>query len=332
MVCAHRKLSHRGMSAGLRCIAPKDRPYDMISMDIQGPLPITDRGNKFLLIFNDYATRSLVAIPLKHATGPEVAEALLFNVILHYGPPSVILSDKGSHFLNEVMYSLLSLFTIYQVTSSGYRPQTAGITERINYTTATGLASYCKKNQRGWDVLIPFIVFQYVTQHNPVLGASPFFLLHGYDPVLPSDFGLLPEDANTAMADRQRNTVAKLFNEARQHAHETLTQSQRKTEQRFNATHRPPPDYKIGDYVMAYQPSHPARGTIKLASQVYTGPYRIMARYPSQRTFQLVHACTGETRDAHIDNLKPYHYSEDLRPGSMPGTPPPHPSPQVEQR
>jgi len=169
-------------------------------------------------------------------------------------------------------------------------------------------------------LLIKFAQFQYRTQHNTTIGASPFFLLHGYEPLLPSDMGLLPEDANSSLADRQRNTVATFMNEARQHAKETLISTQEARAHRFDSHHRSAPAYPVGNYVMALQPSFPRGGTVKLARQLY-------------RTLQLADVATGELRDAHIDNLKPYHYSEDLRPGSTPTEVPiPHHKPQIEQR
>ena len=331
-VCAHRKISHRGPSRGLSCIPPKDRPFEMIAMDILGPLPPTPRGNRYLLIFNDYATRFMVATPLKNATGNEVAENLLQHIILEFGPPAALLSDRGTHFLNEVIYALLELFTIYQVTSSGYRPQTAGLTERINATVADGLASYCNSHQTNWDSLIKFIQFQYRHHYNATIGASPFFLLYGYEVPLPSDLYIIPEDLNLTLADRQRNSVARHFNEARQHAKATIQSRQQAVEQRFDTRHPTVHTFDVGSYVMAIKPHIPSGGIAKLSSQIYDGPYRVLRILPSSRTYQLSHACTGEIRYAHVDNLKAFHYSEDLRPGSTPPLQPPTPSPEAEQR
>lgn len=85
-----------------------------------------------------------------------VARLALVNMVLRFGPPNVVMSDRGSRFVNEVIDCLLDLFLVHKVVSSGYRPQTQGVTERhiqahIDYT-----AMYCDRNQRNWDELAPF--------------------------------------------------------------------------------------------------------------------------------------------------------------------------------
>ena len=37
---------------------------DIVSLDIVGPLPVTERGNKYILTFVDHFTRFCEAIPI----------------------------------------------------------------------------------------------------------------------------------------------------------------------------------------------------------------------------------------------------------------------------
>ncbi len=39
-------------------------PFKQIAMDIVGPLPRAGRGNRFILVISDYATRYPEALPL----------------------------------------------------------------------------------------------------------------------------------------------------------------------------------------------------------------------------------------------------------------------------
>ena len=52
-------------------------PFQRIAMDIVGPLPRTQRGNRFILVISDYATRYPEAIPLKGVTAAKVADMLI---------------------------------------------------------------------------------------------------------------------------------------------------------------------------------------------------------------------------------------------------------------
>ena len=46
-------------------------------MDVVGPLPRTQKRNRFILVLSDYATRYLEAIPLRSVTAAKVVEALI---------------------------------------------------------------------------------------------------------------------------------------------------------------------------------------------------------------------------------------------------------------
>ena len=41
-----------------------DEPFECIAMDIVGPLPRSNSGNKYVLVVCDYATRYPEAVPL----------------------------------------------------------------------------------------------------------------------------------------------------------------------------------------------------------------------------------------------------------------------------
>ena len=299
-------------------------------MDFLGPLPVTPNGNKYILVVNDYATRYVCAFPLKTADAPAVSQVLIERVFLEYGPPATILSDRGPHFHNALIEAITQLFMARHVFSSGYRPQTAGITERFNQTLLDLLAMYVDKNQRNWDQLVPYVVFAYRTLYNPTVKNVPFYLLHGYEPVLPHELPLLPPHANQSAADREWNMVAQRLNEARKMAKESVHRVHLATQQRVDAYHRSPPAYKPGDLVMAIKPYVAPRGTLKLSAHIYDGPYQVSRYMPGFRTVRLTRVSDGEPRLAHIDNLKPYHAS-DLR-DPLPDVPEPQPTEQEQRK
>jgi len=60
--CAKRKTGHR-ITAPLGALVAHEF-LDVVSLDIVGPLPVTERGNKYLLTFVDHFTRFCEAIPI----------------------------------------------------------------------------------------------------------------------------------------------------------------------------------------------------------------------------------------------------------------------------
>ena len=52
-------------------------PFQMIAMDIIGPLPRSRSGNRYVLVICDYATRYPEAIPLRTIDAENIAEELI---------------------------------------------------------------------------------------------------------------------------------------------------------------------------------------------------------------------------------------------------------------
>ena len=56
-------------------------PFDRVALDIVGPLPKTSRGQRYILVMVDYATRYPEALPLHAATTKAVAKELMLLLI-----------------------------------------------------------------------------------------------------------------------------------------------------------------------------------------------------------------------------------------------------------
>jgi len=194
----------------------------------------TKAGNQYILVVNDYATRYCLAFPTKKASAKSVANILVKRVFLEHGPPGIILSDRGPHFTAELVAAIEELFLTRHVFSSGYRPQTAGITERMNQTLCDLLAMYVERHQTDWDELLPYVVFAYRTLYHPTVKEVPFFLLYGYEPILPHQMHELPPHLNQSLAAQERNKVAQHLNEARRLAAITVSNVQHRMKQRYD--------------------------------------------------------------------------------------------------
>ena len=82
------------------------QPFQRIAMDVIGPLPCTQRGNRFILTICDYATRYPEAIALHSVKAPRVAKELV-NLFSRVGVPDEILTDQGTNFVFLVRGNLL---------------------------------------------------------------------------------------------------------------------------------------------------------------------------------------------------------------------------------
>ena len=80
----------------------------------------------------DYLTKWPEARAISEATAEKVAEFIYEQIICQHGCPQIILSDRETHFNNNMIKRLLEKFNINHLLSTPYHPQTNGLVERFN--------------------------------------------------------------------------------------------------------------------------------------------------------------------------------------------------------
>ncbi|CAC5397225.1 unnamed protein product [Mytilus coruscus] len=81
-------------SAELHPIPVKDSPFDMLGLDLVGPLNTTDNNDRFIAVLIDYFTKwpEVKTIPSKHSH--HIAEFII-EVICRHGTPSEVITGRG---------------------------------------------------------------------------------------------------------------------------------------------------------------------------------------------------------------------------------------------
>jgi len=78
--CARRKTGHR-VKAPLGEALEAREFLDVVSLDIVGPLPVTEKGHKFLLTSVDHFTRFCEAIPIARQDTETIAREFVIRII-----------------------------------------------------------------------------------------------------------------------------------------------------------------------------------------------------------------------------------------------------------
>lgn len=76
-------------------------PMEHIALDILGPLPCTNTGNKYLLIVADYFSKWAQALPMPNQEACTVAELLVKEVVCRFGVSLLIHSGQGCDFQSD---------------------------------------------------------------------------------------------------------------------------------------------------------------------------------------------------------------------------------------
>ena len=210
--CSMRKSPRHSKKAPLLPI-PVENAFDWVAVDVLGPFPPSNRGNRYVVVFSDYLTRWCEAFPVPSVEATVISRLLVDEVIARHGAPRVLLSDRGKNFLSKVVADVCKIFQIHKVNTSSYHPQTDGLVERFNSTLCQSLSMYVSKNQKDWDDFIPLVLFAHRTSVLEAIGDSPFYVLYGREPRLPVDVKYLPpvsDEVTSSVFEHRKRIVEKL--------------------------------------------------------------------------------------------------------------------------
>ena len=134
----------------------------------------------------NYLTKWPEAKVISNATAEETEKFIYEDIICWYRYSQIILSNKGTHFNNQVIKKLVDRFQIKYLLSILYYSQTNGLVEQFNCTLYESLAKLLNKSTE-WDKLISSVLFTYRTSKYFTIKTTPFYLIYRRDITLPMD-------------------------------------------------------------------------------------------------------------------------------------------------
>ena len=253
---------------------PVAGPFDCVGVDFV-QLPMTRRGNRYAIVFVDYLTKWPEVFAVPDQTAATVARLLTEEIISWHGVPAEILSDRGRAFLSGLLKEVELLLGYHKTNTTAYHPQTDGLVERYNRTLIAMLAKVAEDGGRDWDEKLPFVLFAYRASQQQSTLESPFFLLYGRDPRLPTETALSPpvERASLGLKEYGLDLMEKLST-AWELAQKCVGKAQQKQKAYYDRRSRLP-NFVVGERVFLFCPAEKTGEASKLA-RPYHGPYRIM--------------------------------------------------------
>ena len=164
------------------------RAFEMWEMDFVGPLKPSNNGNRYLITGIDYCTGKAFAYALEKRSHHAAIE-LLENIVWTYGKPAQLIHDNGEEFRSKEFQAVCSRYGIRSTPTSPGHPQTNGKVERLNHELVQRIQRISAEkghNLRDWDIYLRQALFAYHAHAHSRIGATPFYLQHGTEPVLPS--------------------------------------------------------------------------------------------------------------------------------------------------
>lgn len=162
-----------------------EAPFDHIYIDYVGPIsPPSNEGHKYIFVATCDLTAYSIAIPTVDMTAKTTAEVYIKHIILQFGFPAMVSSDRGTDFMSDLFKQVNKILKIKQTSTTPYNPR-ANIVERRNRSTSEYLKCYTEAKPDTWAELLPYCTFAYNITVNVTTGFTPFELVYGKTVSLP---------------------------------------------------------------------------------------------------------------------------------------------------
>ena len=238
-------------------------PFEKWGIDFVGPInPVSARRNRYIILAIDYATKWVEARPTRKNDATTAATFLFEEIMMRFGHPLEIVSDRGTHFHNDVICDITTKYLINHRKTTPYNPKANGLTKRANGIIGKVLNKLVAAHKTDWDLKLPSAVHAYNTSEKRTTGRNPYFLVFGQVAVHGIE---LDVETHRIMAAGTGNRIEDLnarliaiedLEEARNEALDRTIEVQTKRKEEFDS--KLPDDHGItpGGLVLLYDNRH----------------------------------------------------------------------------
>ena len=297
--CAAKKGPGRSTCPPLQPI-PVGGPFHRVGVDVL-QLPLTRNGNRYVVVFLDYLTKWAEAFAVPDQQAETIACLLTEHVISRHGVPEELLSDRGTNFLSELIAEICKVLGMKKINTSGYHPQTDGLVEKFNPTLINMIAKSCEIHAHDWDEHLAHLLIAYRVSAQESTKESPFYLLYGRDPRIPTETALSHSTSpyNVDPDDYKVELMASLTN-AWKVAKEHIVKAQQSQKHYYDRKSKPT-TLKVGDRVMPAE----VRGKNRKLVRPFHGPYRVLNLTPTNAEVRLVDHPNDASLFVALNRLRP---------------------------
>lgn len=178
---------HRHMKAPLEITSTATESFQKVFLDIVGPLPEDEYGNKYILTIQCELTKFVEAYPLKTKESDSVAAMFVDEFVLRFGVPKVIATDLGTEFTSNTFRTVCEMLQVKQLNSTAYHHESIGALENSHKQLGSFLKIWAGENQTNWTQWVPYWTFAHNNTVHSATGYTPTELVFGKITNLPSN-------------------------------------------------------------------------------------------------------------------------------------------------
>ncbi|KAJ9547184.1 hypothetical protein OSB04_019727 [Centaurea solstitialis] len=123
--------------------------FDVWGIHFMGPFPVSNNCS-YILVVVDYVSKWVEAMACHSNDAKTVVKFLQKQIFTRFVAPRALISDEGTHFLNNLLEELLLKYNIQHRVATAYHPQTNGLAELSNREIKGILAKVVKPHIKDW--------------------------------------------------------------------------------------------------------------------------------------------------------------------------------------
>ena len=279
-------------------------PLERVAVDVAGPFPTTNSGNKYLLVTMDYFSKWPEVYPIPNQEATTVAEVLVNEFFCRFGVPLELHSDQGRNFESAVFREVCKLMGIRKTRTTPLHPQSDGMVERFNATLQQHLRIMVDEHQTDWDRHVPLFLMAYRSAVHETTGFTPAQVMFGRELRLPPDvmFGRPPDQpcAPEGFVHDLEKRLSAVHDLVRTHIRVEGDRMKTRYDLRANSA-----GFQEGDLVWLYNPAR-TKGRSPKLQRHWEGPYTVVKRI-NDVVYRIQRGPRQKMKVVHLHRLAPYH-------------------------
>lgn len=177
----------RHTKAPMEITSSAEEAFDKVYLDLVGPLPSDDNGNKYILTIQCELTKYIEAQVITDKESETVARCFVKDFVLRYGNPRIICTDQGKEFVSDLFKKVAQLLEIETEVSTPYHHESIGALENSHKQLNNFLQIQTNKyKDKSWSEWVPYWVFSHNNSVHSATGYAPAELVFGKFTNMPS--------------------------------------------------------------------------------------------------------------------------------------------------